>query len=1090
LGIASLGVLMAFVDSTIVNIAFPSLQRSFPSAGNSGISWVLNAYSVVFGAFLVAGGQLADVFGRRRIYTFALGLFTVASALCAAAPTLGLLVALRIVQALGAALMLPASLGLVLAGFPPERRKHAVALWSAVGAAAAGIGPSVGGALLEVGNWRLVFLINVPVGVLALRLARRNLVESRASGRRRMPDLAGATLFALAVAALLLGVVQGRDWGWTGVRVLGAWVVAVAAAAMFVQRLLHRRNPAIDPQLLRSRGANMANLSMLALGAGFASYALINVLFLTDVWQYSILRAGLALTPGPVIAFVAAAISSRVAERIDPRVVLVAGALVWGEGVLWMIAVVGGHPHFLYQWLPGMVVLGIGAGMAFPNLSAAAVGASPPQMFAMASALNTLARQVGFAIGVAGTVTLIGTPAPSEAFAAFHRAWWFAACCFLVASLGCLAVGRPRRVAGAGRPSLDAAAREVLQAAPDAPPVETVRPDVVYRPPAAPPPLPESTADFLAAVPLFAGLPAEALQRLAERSRELRLDAGDWLFRAGDPADALFVIRAGRLLVLGEEPDAPVLRELSRGGAVGELALLMGDRRSASVRAARATDLIVIERSGYEELVARSPQLFDGISRVLAGQLRQSRAIQATVRPLPSTIAVVTAGYIPNVPQFARALTDALSRHCRADLVVRPEPTRANGLAAFGPLLDRCEQANDRTVLLAGDVMGEDPWTRFCLQQADRVLVLAGGGPLWGGAAIPPELVGCDLVACDVRPGSGALAEWVKILAPIETHAVRLGDDTSGSIARLARRLNGRSVGLVLSGGGARAFSHIGVIDELLSAGMIIDRVAGVSMGAYIGAMLAAGFGPAEIDARCYEEFVRRRPLSDFTLPRHALIRAERISAALERTFGELCIEELELGFLCAATDLRAAELVVERYGRLSDAVAASFWLPIYGAPLVRGRQLLLDGSLIDNLPVATVAAMGEGPIVAVDVKATPPPRPPRPAPVSTEGQPAAPATRSDGPSRRESPNRAMRRRLAGGGRSTPPLFGETLTRLALLASANTSAAAARHADLVIEPRNPGVGLLEWHQIDVAVAAGHAAAREALENAPGCLFGH
>jgi predicted acylesterase/phospholipase RssA/CRP-like cAMP-binding protein len=661
--------------------------------------------------------------------------------------------------------------------------------------------------------------------------------------------------------------------------------------------------------------------------------------------------------------------------------------------------------------------------------------------------------------------------------------------CFAVAALGCLAVGRPPRATGERRPSLEAAARAVLQMPAAAPPVETVRPDVVYRPSPPPPPAPQSTADFLGAVPLFAGLPAEALARLAERSRPLRLDAGDWLFRAGDPADALFVVLAGRLQVVGEGPEAPILRELGRGDAVGELALLTGDRRSASVRAARATDLIMIERSGYEELAAGSPQVSEGVARVLAGQLQQSRGLQPSVRRLPSTVAVVTAGHIPHLAEFGRALTEALSRHCRADLVVRPEGVERNGLAAFGPLLDRCEQINDRTVLVAGDVLSDDPWTRFCLQQADRILVLCGGGRLWDEAALPPELAGCDLVACDVRPGSGALAEWARALVPIETHAVRLGD--AASIARLARRLNGRSVGLVLSGGGARAFSHIGVIDELLAAGMIIDRVAGVSMGAYIGAMLAAGYGPAEMDARCYEEFVRRRPLSDFTVPRHSLIRADGVAALLERTFGEVYIEELDLGFLCAGADLRSAELVVERYGRLSDAVAISFWLPLYGAPLVRGRQLLVDGSLIDNLPVATLAEMGEGPIVAVDVKAVPPPRPrsSRPTPASAEGQPPAPPAPS-GDARRDSPVRALRRRLAGSGRATPPLFGETLTRLALLASSNTSAAAARHADLVIEPRNPGVGLLEWHQIDAAVAAGRAAAREALANAPASLFGH
>jgi len=281
-------------------------------------------------------------------------------------------------------------------------------------------------------------------------------------------------------------------------------------------------------------------------------------------------------------------------------------------------------------------------------------------------------------------------------------------------------------------------------------------------------------------------------------------------------------------------------------------------------------------------------------------------------------------------------------------------------------------------------------------------------------------------------------------------------DELDADLARLARRVAGRSVGIVLSGGGARAFSHIGVLEELVAAGVTIDRVAGVSMGSFVGALFAMGLDAEEIDARCFEEWAQRRPLGDYTLPRHALIRGERARAMLDRTFGTLAIEELPRSFMSGSTELRSGRLSVARWGPLYEAVGFSVCLPVVAPPQVRGRELFIDGSLVDNLPVHVMADMGEGPVIAVDVKPT--------------------SERPDGPPR---PAAATPR---------TPRLGETLTRVLLLGSANTSEAARRHADLVITPRAEGVSLLEFHQIDVARAAGRAAAREALEDAPGILF--
>ncbi len=253
LAVAVLGTFMAFVDATIVNIAIPDIARDLGATSLSSVSWVLNAYNIVFAAFLVGGGQLADLLGRRRVFILALVTFTAASALCAVAPTLGLLVAARVAQAAGAAMLVPSSLAIVLDANGDDERMHAVAMWAAVAALAAGIGPPLGGLLITASSWRLVFLVNIPVGLVALVLAKRVLVESRAPGRRRVPDLLGGPLLAATIATLVLGIVKGPEWGWASVQVLASFAAAALLGAWFVVRTSRHRTPVVDLALLRVR---------------------------------------------------------------------------------------------------------------------------------------------------------------------------------------------------------------------------------------------------------------------------------------------------------------------------------------------------------------------------------------------------------------------------------------------------------------------------------------------------------------------------------------------------------------------------------------------------------------------------------------------------------------------------------------------------------------------------------------------------------------------------------------------------------------------------------------------------------------------
>jgi NTE family protein len=1070
LAIAALGGAVAYIDATIVNIAFPDIARSFPGTSISTLSWVLNAYNIVFAAFLMAAAGMADSLGRRRVFIVGLGLFTVASLLCAIAPSADALIAFRVVQALGAALVVPSALALVLQAFPAARRSHGVALLSAVGAAAAGLGPSLGGLLVTAANWRLVFLVNVPIGVAAALLARRRLVESRAPGRRRIPDLPGTLLFAIAIGALVLGIVKGHPWGWGSPPIIGCLAAALAFCAAVVRRCTWHRSPIANLSLLKIRTFSAANAMKVIGAAGFYGYTFSNVLFLTEVWRYSILQAGLALTIGPAVAVLVAGPASRLAQRIGPRPVLVAGGLLWGGAVLWFAERVGVTPDFAGRWLPGMVLLGIGAGTLFPTLSGTAVASAPGESFAMATGMNSVARQVGAALGVAIVVAIIGTPTPVTAYAAFQHAWMFGAACLFVAGLGCLMVGpaKPAQAPARGDAAPgDAAPDDATRAVPAqvgpqrALPAPGPRRRRVVAPYAGDPAAPraESVAEFLARTPLFSDLDLEPRQQLAARSRTRQLAAGKWLFRECDLGDEMYVVRAGRLEVVDEATGA-VIREFRRGDALGELALLTDSPRSASVRAARATEVIAIDQADFTELLHRSPALSSALNRSLGRRLRDMRGPASTGRPRPATVALIALDDRIPLSRLAARLGAALQAHLSVAVLGGAEVPAAavpgEPAGVYGPLLDRAEAGHD-VVLLAGR-LGRPcpPWTKFCLQHADRILAVTAGGPVPPALADHPELHACDLVAYDVTPGT--LDGWAAAFDPVESHLIR-ENEFGADIARMARRLSGTSIGLVLSGGGARAFAHIGVLEELTAAGVMIDRIAGVSMGAVIGALFAMGHDADQIDAICYEEWVQRRPLRDFTVPRHSLIRGERFRSMLHRTFGTRLIEELPRSFICGSAELRSGRLEITRHGPLWEAVSFSICLPVIAPPQVRGRDIFIDGSLVDNLPVKAMADMGEGPIIAVDVKAA-----------------------------FERPKHGLEAaRVRDGRPPRPPSLPETLTRLLLLGSQNTAEAARRHADLVIKPRAEGVGLLEFRQLDTAREAGRAAAREALERAPTSL---
>ncbi|HWE66448.1 MAG TPA: DHA2 family efflux MFS transporter permease subunit [Acidimicrobiales bacterium] len=453
--VTALGAFMASLDLSIVNVAFPALERSFPHDPQSTLAWVITGYSIVFGSLLVMAGRTADRLGSRKVFFIGLGIFCLGSALCGLAPSVALLVAGRVIQGGGAALLLPSSLGLLLSAFPAERRSQVVALWGGVGALAVATGPTLGAALITADNWRLVFYVNLPIGALAFLAGRRVLTETQGDPSRAAPDYGGVILISSALAALVLGISQGPTWGWSSPAFIACVVAAVALGTAFLYRSSRHPAPVLDLTLFRARSFSVANAGTLLYAMGFFAMLLGNILFLTSVWHYSILKAGLAVTPGPLVVALVAGPAGRVAARVGFRRVLLFGFAVFVGGLCWYAIKVGLRSDYVGIWLPGTLISGLGIGLTFPVLSAAAVSSLHHERFAVGSAVNQTARQIGGAFGVALLVVILGVPhGAASALRNFHHLWWYAAAMAALAGLICTVLG-PGRGAGTASPIVD-----------------------------------------------------------------------------------------------------------------------------------------------------------------------------------------------------------------------------------------------------------------------------------------------------------------------------------------------------------------------------------------------------------------------------------------------------------------------------------------------------------------------------------------------------------------------------------------------------------------------------------------------------------
>ncbi|MDQ1445697.1 MAG: hypothetical protein QOI20_2161, partial [Acidimicrobiaceae bacterium] len=456
----------------------------------------------------------------------------------------------------------------------------------------------------------------------------------------------------------------------------------------------------------------------------------------------------------------------------------------------------------------------------------------------------------------------------------------------------------------------------------------------------------EATAEgeaFLRHVPLFAGLSEEQRARVLAAATVVRVPAGGWLFKEGDEGDALYVVRTGRLEVLR---DGVVIRVLGAGAALGELALLTAGDRSASVRARRETEVLRVGQSDFAALLGGDPAFAVALTRTLGQQLQRTAVAAA---PASNESRVVT--FVPLVPGEAACaaasrvadavLTALVAMGLKAELLRGGE---SDDPGAFGRLLDRCEDANDHVLLLADEAAGKQ-WGEFCLRQADRVVGVVdptSGRP----EAAAPEVT--DIAFVNRVPRATFVGPWLEAVRPATHHQVDPGPRFDADAARLARRLAGRSVGLVLSGGGARGMAHIGVMRALAEAGIVIDRLGGTSMGSFMAGLAAMGLSPDEMQQAARSELVARKPFNDYTVPRHSLIKARKAEAMLLRVFGHRRIEELDRTYFAVSADLLTGDEVVHQRGPVAVAVGISMCLPGLVPPVVAGDRLLVDGGVLN----------------------------------------------------------------------------------------------------------------------------------------------
>ena len=424
LAVAGLAMFLVGVDGSIVNVAFPSFREDFDGISNAQLSWVLNAYVLVYAALLIVSGRLADRMGRLRVMSIGLIVFVVASVGVALSPSAPFLVIMRGFQGVGAALITPASMGLVVASWPATRRATAVTLWGACFASANAFGPAIGAGIIELADWRWAFMINLPLGLIALSLGKRVFTETPRDVSAARPDVLGGGLLSLSTGLLVLAIVQGRDWGWASTGVAASILVGILCLVAFTYRNRRHAEPILPQALVSIRSFRSASLALFVFSLGMYALMLSLILFLVDAWDYSIGVTGLSAAFAALVVTATSMVAGPLADRYGHRLVAGPGTFICGLGMLWWIVMLNEEPNYLIGYLPGVVLSAAGMGLSLGVLAAAGVSEVKPEYFSLAGGVTQTARQFGGALGLATLFAITGEPTGSvDAYEAYK--WGF-----------------------------------------------------------------------------------------------------------------------------------------------------------------------------------------------------------------------------------------------------------------------------------------------------------------------------------------------------------------------------------------------------------------------------------------------------------------------------------------------------------------------------------------------------------------------------------------------------------------------------------------------------------------------------------------
>jgi EmrB/QacA subfamily drug resistance transporter len=435
---------MAFLDLSVVNIAFPKILEHFSGTSIDTLTWIVSGYAVMFAAVLTPAGRLADTLGRRNVFLISLLGFTLASLLCGAAPTVGWLIAARFCQGALAAGMIPAALGLILSTTPRERIPKAIGAWSAAAGFSAVVGPAAGGLLVEAFGWRSVFVINGPIGLTLLLLAFRALPGSVPASGTRLPDAVGTVALALGIGGVVTALTEGDSWGWSSARTIGVLVAGVVLAAAAWMRSRNHAAPSIDVSLWASRKYAMCNIASAILGAAMFAWLLGAPLYTSTIWHWSILETAGALTIGAVASMIGSTVAGNVTKPGRQRWTAVTGILMFAaSNAIWASSLFGSEPNFWEAWVPSGLLGGGGLGLSLTALASAAAAAVPPMRFAAGVGMNLTARQVGGALGTAMLAAIMASHAVPGSVDAFHHVYAVSMVIAVLAAIAAVGVVDP-----------------------------------------------------------------------------------------------------------------------------------------------------------------------------------------------------------------------------------------------------------------------------------------------------------------------------------------------------------------------------------------------------------------------------------------------------------------------------------------------------------------------------------------------------------------------------------------------------------------------------------------------------------------------